>query len=148
MTSRLKPLRRNTVQRIAAMRRVTELLSQGEMLGQDICETMRISASGLRKYLGPLMADHIVELARREPTKFGNVGQPVYKLSASAKQIEKFLAAEASFEAKAPTRRAVVMPGRRFHILADDAHYPVRALNVLPVHEPLHAAFWAGRVAA
>jgi hypothetical protein len=43
---------------------------------------------------------------------------------------------------------AVLGPGRRLHILQDDTVFAIRLCTTIPAHEPLHAAFWAGRLAA
>jgi hypothetical protein len=108
------------------MRRVTVLLSAGEMLGRDIRKAMRISDSGCRKYLNALMAGAIIQLTGREPTKFGDLGQPIYKLVANPAQIDRFLDQQAAVEPKKPSRRAFAIPGRLIHLLSDDAPFPVR----------------------
>lgn len=134
-----------TASRIEAMRRLTELLAIREMSKHEISDQMGISYSGCRNYIAALLGGGIIEISRREETKFGPFGQPVYRLIASQDQIEQFLKDDVRPVGERPPRK-LNSPGRSFHILADDSHFVVKVLHKLPVHEELHAAFWAGRV--
>jgi transcription initiation factor IIE alpha subunit len=128
------------------MRRVTEILADGEMQFDRIRLKMQISDSGCRKYLYDLQDGGIVEMMGRAPSKTKLPGQPIYKLVADAEKIDEYLDSAAGITRK--PKKVDRFAGRFFHILADDAHFAIKVLNVLPTHDPLHAAFWAGRVGA
>jgi len=142
-----RPPRSRTRDRIAAMRRLVEKLAIGEMPGDEISRSLKLSPSCCRKYLVDLIDGGIVDLARREPrSKLGRLGQPVYKLVASQQKIERFfedaLVVKPDSEPKVDLRTMLAGAGRHFHILADDTQYAIRVSCAPAMRDPLVAAFF------
>jgi Mn-dependent DtxR family transcriptional regulator len=136
MTYLRRPARSRTLDRIAAMRRLTKLLGKGEMRRDDIAHRMKMSQSGCRKYLADLTDGAIVALSRREPVKSRHIGQPVYKLIATAEKIEQFLQDAVTVVPEDEPRKVKTTPGRHFHIMADDTHYSVRVSRAPVAPDP------------
>lgn len=133
MTYLHRPARSRTLGRIAAMRRLTDILKNGEMLGDEIRIAMNISGSCCRKYIADLIDGAIVQMSRRAPpARFGYLGQPIYRLIATADQIEQFLKDAVTVVPKVEPDQVKATPGRRVHIMADDGPFTVK-LNWAPV---------------
>jgi DNA-binding transcriptional ArsR family regulator len=121
--------------RVAALRQLIELLRGGEMRAADLRQSLCVSPSGLRNYISILTGASIIELARREPTKFGDVGRPVYRLVAGAERIEQFLTAGTAAVSGKPARDAA-LPGRLIHLM-DAAHGGQLGVVLTVMRDPL-----------
>jgi hypothetical protein len=139
--------RSSTLARVAAMRRLISMLVGGPCTRAAICAHLRVSDSCGRKYLNALMAAALVE--RHEPgsSAQSHAELPVYALAASAGKARRFLLEIAGTPAVFPVRCAheLIMPGRRFHYLRDDAPPPIntRIAPILPDPWALPTAFFA-----
>jgi hypothetical protein len=120
-----KTNRSRTLARLAAMRRLVDMLRAGEMSRDAICEKMRISPSGCRKYVNAMIDGRIAEISISLPSK-GNAisGQSVYRLTGSEAQIDQFF-------------RDELAAGRHFHILADDRPWQTKFSRGTVACDPL-----------
>jgi DNA-binding Lrp family transcriptional regulator len=128
------------------MRRLAELLANGEMPRDRIRLAMHISESGCRNYLNELEGAGIVKIVGRVLSPNKIPGQLIYKLVADAETVKEYF--DTALGKPRPKVDRLAGIGRQLHILADDGPYTVKLLRVLPVHDPLHAAFFGSRVAA
>lgn len=81
-----------TAVRVAAIRRLIELLGKRGDLQRDVAqELMKVSESGIRNYFTELLRNEIVEVARRDEPRNGYLGKPWYRLIADSDKIERFL---------------------------------------------------------
>lgn len=120
--------------------------ARGAMTRAEIGDALKIGPSGVRKYLTDL----------GEKVAFSYVGgEQLCRLTLNAEEATAFVAklridavgrpratGQSNFE------KAVRDPSRRFHILADDEHYPIRIRRDQVVRDPLVAAFFGPHDAA
>lgn len=120
--------------------------ARGAMTRAEIGDVLKIGPSGVRKYLTDL----------GENVAFGYIGgQQLCRLTLGADEAAAFivqLTTEAAGRPR-PVRPsdfdiAKRDPARRFHILADDEHYPIRIRRDQVVRDPLVAAFFGPHGAA
>jgi DNA-binding transcriptional ArsR family regulator len=137
-----------TQRRLDNMRMLVEALGQREMLADEICDLLKFSPSGARKYIRDLREDGVIELARYVDGTATYLGLAVYTLTPDPERVRAFLAGLGQPQQLAPPSRgrlnrfAAAGPGRHFHIIADDTHYAVRVSRVQVFRDPLVAALF------
>lgn len=129
-----------TAERIAKIHKLMTALLLGPQSRDMLGNLLKVGPSGVRKYLADLRGK--IELIVID-------GRPHYRLAISAEATQSFLAqlaaqmpVRAVKEPRSPMKVEMVGVSRRFHILADDAHYAVRVNNRIPAHHPLMAYFF------
>lgn len=141
---------RQTALRTERLLLLVAALQTRQLMREDIGEILQVSPSGVRKYIKDLGAaievDHYVD----GTAKF--IGFPVYRLAMTQEEARAYLASLAAAPAARPVRASASAlsvasqdPTRRFHILADDAHYAVRVNRSPVARDPLVAAFFGPR---
>lgn len=130
----------HTAARVEKIRQMVTALQQGPMSRDEIGDMLELSAPGVRKYLADLKA--IIE-------RFYTAGRAMCRLVASPAKVTAYLA---DLDARSVARPvpppytpqwiAARDPRRHFHILSDDAHYPVRVSRAAPARDPMVAAFF------
>jgi hypothetical protein len=134
-----KTNRSRTLARLAAMRRLVDMLRAGEMSRDAICEKMRISPAGCRKYVNAMIDGRIAEISTNLPSQ-GNavMGQSVYRLIGSEAQIDQFFRDELADKVKRTKPRQIeAATGRHFHILADDRPWQTKFSRGTVARDPL-----------
>jgi DNA-binding transcriptional ArsR family regulator len=143
-----------TQRRLDNLRLLVEALGQREMLADEICDLLKFSPSGARKYIRDLREDGVIELARYVDGTATYIGLAVYTLTPDQERVRAFLAgldqprAPAPPNAKHRDRFAAAGAGRHFHIIADDTHYAVRVSRVQVFRDPLVAALFGPAASA
>ena len=155
----LKPIQRTEMRhsansRIDNMKRLVNEFSSREMLLDEICQFLKFSESGARKYVRDLRAAGVIELARYINATANYLGKPVYQLTPDKERVSGFLASIVQLKTFATEPKKEHVPSRQekrliqmgrnrhFHILGDDAHYQIR-INHSPVQrDPLVAALF------
>lgn len=134
-------------ERRANIRRIIESLRVAPMMRFEVRELLAMSPSGARKYIRELLGAGVIEYSRFVGGRPGYLGEPEFVLSEDVDRVVDFL----SVLDAAPTRtwlnskdkhhmdasHRTTGAGRRFHILADDEHYPVRVSKEPPAPDPL-----------
>lgn len=137
-----------TQRRLDNMRLLVEALGQREMLADEICDLLKFSPSGARKYIRDLREAGVAELARYVDGTATYIGMAVYTITPDAERVRTFLAGLAQPRAPAPLSRgrlnrfAAAGAGRHFHIIDDDTHYAVRVSRVQVFRDPLVVALF------
>lgn len=142
-----------TERRNANLKSLVAELATREMQADDICAHLKMSPSGARKYIADLRAAGVVVLARYADATATYLGKACYGLVGDQLLVSEFLGQIEQNKhlprIPAPPARALpVVPGRSFHIMADDTHFAVR-INRHPVmRDPMVAALFgpAGEV--
>lgn len=125
--------------RRANLRKLITMLIERPHTRDEIIDALKMSPSGVRQYLKDLAGQ--VEMVYIEGAAF-------HRLAVTVDQARACLASLLVAPARAtPNPRSALLtaarqPGRRFHILDDDAPYQVRVLRAIPEHDPVHAAFF------
>lgn len=148
MTNATHVTHSNTAARLSKIRKLVTALQAGELMREDIANLLEVGPSGVRGYINDLKAAGVMGIARYvDGTEF-SLGRAVYCIWMDAEEVAAYLADLAARPvARAGGRKSNLAiaecdPNRHFHILDDDSHYPVRVLRNLPLHEPVHAAFY------
>lgn len=141
--------------RLDNIRRLLAELAMRELLADDICDLLKYSPSGARKYIRDLREAGVLELSRYVDGTATYLGKALYRLTPDAERVRMFLA-ELGHPLQGGTPRpkssatripqAVSSGGRHFHILADDTHYAVRLSSAPAVRDPLVAALFGPAV--
>jgi hypothetical protein len=149
-----RPVTQRTIERVANLRRLVDMLRQGELMRDDAAAPLQIEVRTARAYFDELAGQGLIEVARREMRCNNLLGKPIYRLAASDERIEAFLCAaergEHTRQRCGPTRSlalAQATPGRRIHIMQDDAPFFGKLLDLQVKADPfaLPAAFFRGR---
>jgi hypothetical protein len=129
----------NTAARIQKIRDLITTLQARQLRRDELGNILKVGPSGVRKYLSDLR--DLVEVV------FVG-GEALCRLVAGA-AVQAFLSSLATAAPARPVAPrqtpeciAAREPGRRFHILADDAHYPVRISREPAARDPLVAALF------
>lgn len=125
---------RNTKATRRRVENITILLTRmamGEMFADEICDTLKCTASGSRKYIRDLEKAGIIEITRFVKQRKPFIGNSVYRLSADSEKIKNYLTLieQPTIEAKPRAqsmKQQAISSGRHLHIMSDDAHYTVR----------------------
>jgi hypothetical protein len=145
MTAILITTRSQSV-RMCRLRSLVEELQRRDMSRDDIRSLLGLSGTGSRRYIANLRA--VLTVARRVGATPNSRGQYVYRIDPDAERVERHLAAVEAGEKPGATQAqseiqiAARTPGRRFHILADDAKYAIRVHRGPVARDPLVAAFF------
>ena len=142
-----------TEQRTANLKSLVRELAAREMQADDICAYLKMSPSGARKYIADLRAAGVAVLARYADGTATYVGKACYRLVSDPRLVIELLGQLEQHKREPripapPVRALPALPGRSFHIMADDTHFAVR-INRHPVmRDPLVAALFgpAGEV--
>lgn len=115
---------------------INELMARA-MSTADICDFLKFSASGARKYLADLRAAGLLVLRRdlmapNEPPMFGLIAN----LSLVSEFLDSMGQARASGSKPTNLDRALSDTSRHIHIMADDAFYSVRVSRVTIAPDP------------
>ena len=139
----------HTIARAERLRTLITSLLDGNLDRDQIGNVLQVGPSGVRKYLIELGS--MLQIVGRIDGTATTLGIPVYGLAITPEAAREYLA---SLAANPPARpraaakpvQALAIPGRRFHILYDDTHYPIRVSRAPAMRDPLVAAlFGAGR---
>lgn len=140
-----------TRRRIANIRLIIDTLPARDMDIDDICALLQFSPSGARKYIGELLADSVIEIARYRDATATYLGRAMYRLALDQAGVDEFLT-RLEKTAVTPKREPIIkpkfpqVPGRKFHIMGDDAHFAVRIHRAPAVRDPLVAALFGAPV--
>ena len=140
---------RQTTARAERLRTLITSLLDGNLDRDAIGNVLQVGPSGVRKYLIELGS--MLQIVGRIDGTATTLGIPVYGLAITAEAAREYLASLAANPPARPRTAAkpaqtLVVPGRRFHILYDDTHYPIRVSRAPAMRDPLVAAlFGAGR---
>lgn len=136
--------------RIERMRDLVSALMVRAQRRDDIANMLKLSPSGVRKYLAELGSR--VTIARFEDETSTSRGMPVYCLTISIEQAQAYLLqlgamprARAAKGQRSAMSIAAHDPSRHIHIMADDAHYAVRLHTAPAARDPLVAALFGAR---
>lgn len=142
-----------TEQRTANLKSLIAELATREMQIDDICEHLKMSPSGGRKYIADLRAAGVMVLARHVDATATYAGKACYGLASDPLLVSEFLRQieQHKYQPRipAPPARALpAVPGRHVHIMADDTHYAIRINRHPAMRDPLVAALFgpAGEV--
>jgi hypothetical protein len=142
-----------TEQRTANLKSLAAELATREMQADDVCAHLKMSPSGARKYIADLRAAGVMVLARHVDATPTYIGKAAYRLVSDQVLVSEFLGQIEQHKHQPripapPVRALPVMPGRNFHIMADDTHYAVRINRQPAMRDPLVAALFgqAGEV--
>ena len=132
-----------TAARLDNIRRLVTALLTRSMRRDEISDLLQMGPSGVRKYLVDL-GDRISIVRTADG--------PVYFIAMTPEQAQAFLVQLAQAPVSRPVGRprlladsAMVSPGRRIHLMKDDAHYAVRLHSAPAARDPLVAAFFGAR---
>ena len=142
-----------TEQRTANLKSLVAELAAREMQADDICEHLKMSPSGARKYIADLRAAGVAVLTRYAEATATYAGKACYCLVSDPLLVSEFLGQieQHKFQPRIPSppaRALPVAPGRSFHIMADDTHFAVRINRHVVMRDPMVAALFgpAGEV--
>ncbi|WP_295991644.1 ArsR family transcriptional regulator [Rugamonas sp.] len=145
----------NTRRRLENLRCLIDAFGARQMEAADICDLLKFSPSGARKYVRELREDRIIEVARHIDSTATYLGKVIYKLTLDEAKIAALLA-EIDQPSRAPTRKQYKpvkpappsVPGRSVHIIGDDTHYAVRLARIVPARDPLFEALFGPALAS
>lgn len=145
---------RATARRLENVRILLERLKVTEELSFDeISVLLKLSPSGLRKYVKDLRQSGILILARIDCVGSLTPGTAYYRLCNNKEKIKSVLARISETLADVPIAepvqtsqaraRALSTEGRQFHILRDDTEYQIRTPALKPPkHDQLLSLFY------
>lgn len=115
-----------TAARAENIRKLITALMAGQMARDEIGAMLQVGPSGVRKYLADL---------KGKVDKLYVEGEQVCRLAMRPDEAQAYLDSLVSHVPARPINVAsseirMPIPGRRFHILADDTHYAIRVSRV------------------
>ena len=136
---------RQTTARAERLRTLIAALLVGDLARDEIGNVLQVGPSGVRKYLIELSS--MLKIVDRIDGTVTTLGMPVYGLAITPEAAREYLASLAANPPARPRTAAkpaqnLAIPGRRFHILYDDTHYPIRVSRAPAMRDPLVAAFF------
>ncbi len=140
-----------TAARIANIKMLVDALRVGSLLRDEIGALLKLSPSGVRKYIKELRELYIIEIERFIDGTATTMGYPLFRLvpddahiSAFIAEIECGIPEVKRARAGKPSNLEVALRDqkRHFHILADDTHYAIRISRSPVMRDPLVAAFF------
>jgi len=141
-----------TAARLERMRTLVSVLMVRALRRDDIADMLKLSPSGVRKYVAELGAR--IMIARFEDGTPTWLGTPVYCLAISIEQAQAYLLQLGGTPRVRPAKgqrsamsSAANDPSRHIHVMVDDAHYAVRLHTAPAARDPLVAAFFGQRAA-
>ncbi len=129
-----------TAERIERVRKLILALQVGELSRDEIGGLLAIGPSGVRKYMDDLRG--IVESVHVH-------GQLICRLTSDTVKVAAYLASLDEKASACPIKpRACALtiaardPSRHFHVMVDDAEFPVRLMRKIPAPDPVLARFF------
>lgn len=134
----------STQRRIDNLRKLVAELSARDMLADEVASLLKFSPSGARKYIHDLREAGVIDLARYIDATATYPGRPVFQISPDSERVAQFLASldqpSKRMPAKDASRSKLDIASRsadrHFHIMRDDAHYPVRVSRAAVAPDP------------